>query len=84
MLSLPKDQGSSALSVPLPDPTVHGIRLTQGSRGSSRRRPGDLRAVQRRSHSRRKDRHLRKHDGGENGSGRVLAGLEMPTGGVIR
>ena len=28
VLSLPKDQGSSALSVPLPDPTVHGIRLT--------------------------------------------------------
>jgi ABC-type bacteriocin/lantibiotic exporter with double-glycine peptidase domain len=28
VLSLPKDQASSALSVPLPDPTVHGIRLT--------------------------------------------------------
>ena len=28
VLSLPKDQESSGLSVPLPDPTVHGIRLT--------------------------------------------------------
>ena len=28
VLSLPKDQASSSLSVPLPDPTVHGIRLT--------------------------------------------------------
>ena len=28
VLSLPKDQEPSALSVPLPDPTVHGIRLT--------------------------------------------------------
>ena len=26
VLSLPKDQEPSALSVPLPDPTVHGIR----------------------------------------------------------
>lgn len=28
VLSLPKDQGSSMLSVPLPDPTVHGIRVS--------------------------------------------------------
>lgn len=26
--SLPKDQGAATLSVPLPDPTVHGIRVT--------------------------------------------------------
>lgn len=28
VFSLPKDQGSAMLSVPLPDPTVHGIRVT--------------------------------------------------------
>jgi len=28
LFSLPKDQTSATLSVPLPDPTVHGIRLT--------------------------------------------------------
>lgn len=28
LFSLPKDQASTALTVPLPDPTVHGIRIT--------------------------------------------------------
>ena len=85
VLSLPKDQGSSALSVPLPDPTVHGIRLTckdlavrhAGAPGIFEQfnvevTPGEKIGI------------YASTTVAKTALARVLAGLEMPTGGVIR
>jgi ABC-type bacteriocin/lantibiotic exporter with double-glycine peptidase domain len=85
VLSLPKDQGSSALSVPLPDPTVHGIRLTckdlavrhAGVPGIFEQfnvevTPGEKIGI------------YASTTVAKTALARVLAGLEMPTGGVIR
>jgi ABC-type bacteriocin/lantibiotic exporter with double-glycine peptidase domain len=85
VLSLPKDQGSSALSVPLPDPTVHGIRLTckdlavrhAGAPGIFEQfnvevTPGEKIGI------------YASTTVAKTALARVLAGLETPTGGVIR
>lgn len=82
--TLPKDQDSATLSVPLPDPTVHGIRVTCK----------DLSVV----HAGTplfQNFHMEVTPGEKIGVyasttvaktalARVLAGLEPPTGGVIR
>ena len=85
VLSLPKDQASSALSVPLPDPTVHGIRLTckdlavhhpavpaifQGFNVEVT--PGEKIGI------------YASSTAAKTALARVLAGLEAPTSGVIR
>ncbi|HEY7128646.1 MAG TPA: ATP-binding cassette domain-containing protein [Nitrospira sp.] len=85
VLSLPKDQASSALSVPLPDPTVHGIRLTckdlavhhpavpaifQGFNVEVT--PGEKVGI------------YASSTAAKTALARVLAGLEAPTSGVIR
>lgn len=85
VLSLPKDQGSSALSVPLPDPTVHGIRLTCKDLAVRHAgvpaifeqfnvevTPGEKIGI------------YASTTAAKTALARVLAGLEMPTGGVIR
>lgn len=85
VLSLPKDQGSSALSVPLPDPTVHGIRLTCKDLAIRHAgvpaifeqfnvevTPGEKIGI------------YASTTAAKTALARVLAGLEMPTGGVIR
>lgn len=85
VLSLPKDQGSSALSVPLPDPTVHGIRLTCKDLAVHHAgvpaifeqfnvevTPGEKIGI------------YASTTAAKTALARVLAGLEMPTGGVIR
>lgn len=85
VLSLPKDQGSSALSVPLPDPTVHGIRLTCKDltvhhagvpaifeQFNVEVTPGEKIGI------------YASTTAAKTALARVLAGLEMPTGGVIR
>ena len=47
VFSLPKDQASAALSVPLPDPTIHGIRVTcKDLAVSASRHTGDFRTIQ--------------------------------------
>jgi ABC-type bacteriocin/lantibiotic exporter with double-glycine peptidase domain len=85
VLSLPKDQASSALSVPLPDPTVHGIRLTckdltvhhpgvpaifQGFNVEVT--PGEKIGI------------YASSTAAKTALARVLSGLETPTSGVIR
>ena len=85
VLSLPKDQGSSALSVPLPDPTVHGIRLTCKDltvrhagvpaifeQFNVEVTPGEKIGI------------YASTTAAKTALARVLAGLETPTGGVIR
>jgi ABC-type bacteriocin/lantibiotic exporters, contain an N-terminal double-glycine peptidase domain len=85
VLSLPKDQGSSALSVPLPDPTVHGIRLTCKDLAVHHAgvpaifeqfnvevTPGEKIGI------------YASTTVAKTALARVLAGLEVPTGGVIR
>ena len=85
VLSLPKDQGSSTLSVPLPDPTVHGIRLTCKDLAVHHAgvpaifeqfnvevTPGEKIGI------------YASTTAAKTALARVLAGLEMPTGGVIR
>ncbi len=85
VFSLPKDQGSAMLSVPLPDPTVHGIRVTckdlavQHSgvpaifeRFNLEVTPGEKIGI------------YASTTVAKTALARVLAGLEAPTGGVIR
>ena len=85
VLSLPKDQGTSALSVPLPDPTVHGIRLTCKDLAVHHAgvpaifeqfnvevTPGEKIGI------------YASTTVAKTALARVLAGLEVPTGGVIR
>lgn len=82
--SLPKDQDSATLSVPLPDPTIHGIRVTCK----------DLSVMQAGAHV-FQNFDLEITPGEKIGIyasttvaktalARVLAGLESPTSGVIR
>jgi ABC-type bacteriocin/lantibiotic exporter with double-glycine peptidase domain len=85
VLSLPKDQGSSSLSVSLPDPTVHGIRLTCKDLSVHHAgvpaifqqfnvevTPGEKIGI------------YASSTAAKTALARVLAGLEAPTGGVIR
>ena len=85
LLSLPKDQEIAKLTVPLPDPTIHGVRMVckdlsfsyPGSAPifegfSMELAPGEKIAV------------FSKNSTGKTTLARVLAGLYLPTGGVIR
>jgi putative ABC transport system ATP-binding protein len=59
LFSLPKDQDTATLSIPLPDPTVNGIRVTcKDLTFAPAGGPARLRALQPGSHARRKNRHL--------------------------
>ena len=83
--SLPKDQSSAALSVPLPDPTIHGIRLSCKDVGIHHEgmppvferfnlevTPGEKIGI------------YASTTTAKTALARVLAGLESPTSGVIR
>ncbi|MFO0706698.1 MAG: ATP-binding cassette domain-containing protein [Nitrospira sp.] len=83
--SLPKDQESATLSVPLPDPSVHGIRLTCRELAVARPNaapifenfdlevtPGEKVGI------------YASSTVAKTALARVLAGLETPTHGVIR
>lgn len=82
--SLPKDQDSAALSVPLPDPTIHGIRVTCKELSVVHAgvpafenfdleiTPGEKIGI------------YASTTVAKTSLARVLAGLEAPTGGVIR
>lgn len=83
--SLPKDHGSTALTVPLPDPAVHGIRIT--CKDLTVHHPSALPIFQ--------HFNLEVTPGEKIGIyasttaaktvlARVLAGLELPTHGVLR
>jgi ABC-type bacteriocin/lantibiotic exporter with double-glycine peptidase domain len=85
VFALPKDQPSGTLSVPLPDPTIHGIRVT--CRDLTIQHPGMLPVFS--------NFNLEVTPGEKVGiyastslaktaMARVLAGLETPTSGVIR
>lgn len=85
MFSLPKDQASAALSVPLPDPTIHGIRLT--CKNLTVAHPGvppiftgfDLEVMPGEKVGIYASTTMAK-----TALARVLAGLETPTHGVLR
>jgi ABC-type bacteriocin/lantibiotic exporter with double-glycine peptidase domain len=85
VFSLPKDQESATLSVPLPDPTIHGIRVTCKdlaiqhpgtspifARFNMEVTPGEKVGI------------YASTTAAKTALARVLAGLEAPTGGVIR
>ncbi len=85
VLSLPKDQESSGLSVPLPDPTVHGIRLT--CKDLTVHHPG-IPAIFERFNVEvtpgEKIGIYASSTAAKTALARVLAGLEAPTSGLIR
>ena len=85
LFSLPKDQASATLSVPLPDPTIHGIRVTCKDLAvihpgmppifehfNLEVTPGEKIGV------------YASTAAAKTALARVLAGLETPTGGVLR
>jgi putative ABC transport system ATP-binding protein len=85
LFSLPKDQASATLSVPLPDPTIHGIRVTSKDLAvihpglpptfehfNLEVTPGEKIGV------------YASTAAAKTALARVLAGLETPTGGVLR
>ena len=85
LFSLPKDQASATLSVPLPDPTIHGIRVTCKDLAvihpgmppifehfNLEVTPGEKIGV------------YASTTVAKTALARILAGLEAPTGGVLR
>jgi len=85
VLSLPKDQEPSALSVPLPDPTVHGIRLT--CKDLTVHHPGVPAIFERFNVEVTPGEKIgiyASSTAAKTALARVLAGLEAPTGGLIR
>jgi ABC-type bacteriocin/lantibiotic exporter with double-glycine peptidase domain len=85
VLSLPKDQASSGLSVPLPDPTVHGIRLT--CKDLTVHHPGVPAIFQQFNVEVTPGEKIgiyASSTAAKTALARVLAGLEAPTSGVIR
>ena len=85
LFSLPKDQASATLSVPLPDPTIHGIRLTCKDLAANHAgmppifehfnldvTPGEKIGV------------YASTTVAKTALAQILAGLEAPTGGIIR
>jgi ABC-type bacteriocin/lantibiotic exporter with double-glycine peptidase domain len=85
VFSLPKDQTSSSLSVPLPDPSVHGIRLT--CKDLSVQHPGVPAIFQQFNVEVTPGEKIgiyASSTAAKTALARVLAGLEAPTGGVIR
>ncbi|HEY6085088.1 MAG TPA: ATP-binding cassette domain-containing protein [Nitrospira sp.] len=85
MFSLPRDKTSAALSVPLPDPTIHGIRVT--CRDLAVQHPG-LPAIFGQFNVEvtpgEKIGIYASTTIAKTALARVLSGLEAPTGGVIR
>jgi putative ABC transport system ATP-binding protein len=85
VLSLPKDQESSGLSVPLPDPTVHGIRLT--CKDLTVHHPGVPAIFERFSVEVTPGEKIgiyASSTAAKTALARVLGGLEAPTNGLIR
>jgi len=85
VLSLPKDQESSGLSVPLPDPTVHGIRLT--FKDLTVHHPGVPAIFERFNVEVTPGEKIgiyASSTAAKTALARVLAGLEAPTNGLIR
>jgi ABC-type bacteriocin/lantibiotic exporter with double-glycine peptidase domain len=85
VLSLPKDQAMSGLSVPLPDPTVHGIRLT--CKDLTVHHPGVPAIFQQFNVEVTPGEKIgiyASSTAAKTALTRVLAGLEAPTSGVIR
>ena len=85
VLSLPKDQEPSALSVPLPDPTVHGIRLT--CKDLTVHHPGVPAIFERFNVEVTPGEKIgiyASSTAAKTALARVLAGLEAPTNGLIR
>jgi putative ABC transport system ATP-binding protein len=85
VLSLPKDQESSGLSVPLPDPTVHGIRLT--CKDMTVHHPGVPAIFERFNVEVTPGEKIGIYASStvaKTALARVLAGLEAPTSGLIR
>ena len=83
--SLPKDQATAALSVPLPDPTVHGIRITcKDLTVSHPDMPGLFEHFNLEVMPGEKIAVYASTTAAKTALARVLAGLETPTGGVIR
>jgi putative ABC transport system ATP-binding protein len=85
LFSLPKDTSSATVSAPLPDPRIHGLRLTcrdlafafpgsahEFSHFNLDASPGEKIAI------------FSNTSGGKTALARVLAGLYTPTSGVIR
>ncbi len=85
LFSLPKDQASATLSVPLPDPTIHGIRVT--CKDLAVIHPGMPPIFEHFNLEVTPGEKIGVYAGtttAKTALARVLAGLETPTGGVIR
>jgi len=83
--SLPKDQVSADLSVPLPDPSIHGIRIT--CKDLTVAHPGNTPVFQNFNLEATPGEKIGIYASTSNAKtalARVLAGLESPTHGVIR
>jgi ABC-type bacteriocin/lantibiotic exporter with double-glycine peptidase domain len=85
LFSLPKDQDTATLSIPLPDPTVHGIRVTCKDLAFN---PGGAAPIfERFSLEVTPGEKIGIYAGttiAKTALARVLSGLEAPTSGVIR
>ena len=85
LFSLPKDQASATLSVPLPDPTIHGIRLT--CKDLAVIHPGMPPIFEHFNLEVTPGEKIGVYAGttaAKTALARILAGLEAPTGGVLR
>jgi len=85
LFSLPKDQASATLSVPLPDPTIHGIRVT--CKDLAVIHPGMPPIFEHFNLEVTPGEKIGVYAGtttAKTSLARVLAGLETPTGGVLR
>ncbi|HEY5627041.1 MAG TPA: ATP-binding cassette domain-containing protein [Nitrospira sp.] len=83
--SLPKDDVSATLSIPLPDPTTHGIRMT--CKDLAVTNPGQASIFERFNLELTPGEKIgiyARTTAAKTALARVLAGLETPTGGVIR
>ena len=85
LFSLPKDQAATALSVPLPDPTIHGIRVT--CKDLAFTHPGMPPAFEQFNLEVTPGEKIGIYAGtaaAKISLARILAGMEAPTGGVLR
>lgn len=85
LFSLPKDQAATALSVPLPDPTIHGIRVT--CKDLAFTHPGMQPAFEQFNLEVTPGEKIGIYAGtaaAKTSLARILAGMETPTGGVLR
>lgn len=85
LFSLPKDQDTATLSIPLPDPTVHGIRVT--CKDLTFAPPGGPPAFEHFNLEVTPGEKIGIYAGttmAKTALARVLGGLESPTAGVIR